>query len=126
MRQGVHSYWNIGMIWLLLRAAAWGQFRIPRPGALGGGLEVPDARRVLAEDLGLDLWCQLWIAVAFDELVWDLKLAEGGDLPLPIAAQAGIGSPHDIVRAEIAEQGPEHVRALQRPGRHGRRKCRAD
>ena len=70
-----------------------GWFRIRDPGVLGGGLEVPDARRVLAEDLRLDLWRQLWIAVAFDQLVWDLELPEGVDLPLRIAPETGVG-PH--------------------------------
>ena len=70
-----------------------GWFRIRDPRVLGGGLEVPDARCVLAEDLRLDLWRQLWIAVAFDELVWDLELPEGVDLPLRIAPETGVG-PH--------------------------------
>src|SRR6202035_375224 len=103
-----------------------GWFRIRDPGVLGGGLEVPDARRVLAEDLRLDLWRQLWIAVAFDQLVWDLELPEGVDLPLRIAPETRVGPPHDVIRAEVAEQRPQHVRALHRPAGHRRRERRAD
>src|ERR1700746_1671174 len=114
------------MTWLLLGARAWGELPHPRPRLLGSGLEVPDARRVLTEYLGLDLGRQLWIAVAFDQLVRDLELSEGVDLPLRIAPKTGIGSPHHVIRAEIAEQRPEHVRTLHRPARHRRREGRAD
>src|SRR5215469_6150071 len=87
------------------------------PGALRRGLQVPDARSVLAEDLGLDLGRQLWIPVAFDELVRNLEFAEGVDLPLGVAPKARVGAPHDVVRTEIAQQRPQHMRALQRSGR---------
>ena len=101
-------------------------FRIRDPGVLGGGLEVPDARCVLAEDLRLDLWRQLWIAVAFDQLVWDLELPEGVDLPLRIAPETRVGPPHDVIRAEIAEQRPQHVGTLHWPARYRRREGRAN
>src|ERR1700730_16418634 len=42
-----------------------GWFRIRDPGVLGGGLEVPDARRVLAEDLRLDLCTDDAVMLAF-------------------------------------------------------------
>src|SRR5215471_9685261 len=83
-----------------------------------GGLYIPDPRRVLAKHLRLDLGRQLRIAVAFDQLVRDLELAEGVDLPLRVAPQARIGPPHDVVRAEFAQQRPEHVRCLHWPARH--------
>src|SRR6516162_5160085 len=100
------------MIWLLPSRAREIRIRVAR--MLGGGLEVPDARRVLAEDLRLDLRRQLWVAVAFDQLVRDLELPESVDLPLRIAPKARIGPPHDVVGTEIAEQRSKHMRALHR------------
>src|ERR1700758_530534 len=93
---------------------------------LSGDFEVPDARGVLAEDFRLDLGGQLWIAVAFDELVGDLELPKSVDLPLWVAPKAGIGSPHDVIRAEIAQQRPQRVRTLQWPARRRCRESRAD
>src|SRR5215831_692989 len=94
--------------------------------ALGGRFEVPDARSVLAEDLRFNLGRQIRIAIAFDQLIRDLELAEGVDLPLRVTPEAGVGPPHDVVRTEIAKQGPEHVRALHRPSRYRGGECRAD
>src|SRR5262245_60661436 len=90
------------------------------------GLEIPDACRVQAKNLRLDFGGELRIAVPFDELVWDLELAEGLDLPLWVPPQGGVGPPHDVIRTEIAKQRAEHVGALERSVRHRRRERRPD
>src|SRR5262252_6136177 len=89
-------------------------------------LEIPDARRVPAEYLRLDLRGQLRIAVPFDELVGDLELPEGLDLPLRVPPQARVGPPHHVVLAKTAEQRAKYVGALERPVGHRRREGRAD
>src|SRR5258708_20151934 len=78
-------------------------------------VDVPDARCILAEDLAADFVGDLRIAMTLDQLIGDLELAERLDLPLRIAPQQRVGAPQHVIRTEIAQQGADHVRALQRP-----------
>ena len=57
--------------------------------------------------------------MSLDQLGGNLELPEGVDLPLRVAPQGGVGAPHHVVRAEIAEQRAQHVGALERAVRHG-------
>src|SRR5690348_3630805 len=115
-RHGAHSYSYVG-ITSSHGDGAPGLHR--RRG--GGGLEIPDPCCVETEHLRLELIGERWIPMPLDELIGNAELAERIDLPLRIAPQRGVRAPHDVVGAEIAQQRAEHVRALERPVRDGRR-----
>src|SRR5215470_6759831 len=120
-RHGAHSYSYVG----ILASHGDSPRRLHRQ-RRGRGLEIPDTRRVETENLGFDLIGERGIAVTLDELIGDAELPEGVDLPLRVAPEARVRAPHDVIGAEIAEQRAEHVRALERPIRHGGRERRAD
>src|SRR5581483_11228453 len=83
-----------------------------RPGDLGLRLhrlllvDVPDAPGILTEHLATDLRRDFRIAVALDQLVGNLELTEGLDLPLRVAPQQRVGSPQHIVRTRSRSSVP--------------------
>src|SRR5436309_5073884 len=134
-RHRAHSYSYTGIAFLLSRDDAGGRLPTghPRrreldrhdPRRLGGrdagrALEIPDAGGVRPEDLRLDLVGELGIAVTLDELIEDLELSEGVDLPLRVAPERRVGPPHHVVRPEVAQQRPEQEGAVEGPARHRR------
>src|SRR5262249_54819624 len=90
------------------------------------GLEVPDPRGVQAEYLRLHFVGELWVPVAFDELVGDPELAERLDLPLGTAPQARIGAPQDRICPEVPQQRAEDMRTFEWTAGDRRCECRAD
>src|SRR5437899_8382926 len=125
-RQRAHSYSYTGIVILLSREGSGGRLGAGHPllyglhrdgssytatiddprlvGGHGAGdsLEVPDASGVLPEDLALDLVGELGVPVPLDELIGDLEFPKRLDLPLGVAPEGRVGTPHHIVRPEVA------------------------
>jgi hypothetical protein len=92
---------------------------------LGRGLEIPDPRRVLAKHFGFYFGRKFRITVSLDQLIRNLELPERLNLPLWTSPYAGIGSPHYIIRAEVAEQGAKNMCTLKWTAGDSRREGRA-
>src|SRR5881296_4142950 len=112
-RQRAHSYSYTGIVILLSREGSGGRLGAGHPllyelhrddprlvGGHGAGysLEVPDAGGVLPEDLRLDLVGELGVPVPLDELIGDLEFPKRLDLPLGVAPEGRVGTPHHVVR----------------------------
>src|SRR3989449_4303823 len=129
-RQRAHSYSYTGIVILLSREGSGGRLGAGHPllrptprrfelhrddprlvGGHGAGdsLEVPDASGVLPEDLRLDLVGELGGPVPLNELIGDLESPKRLDLPLGIAPEGRVGTPHPLVRSEVTQQRPETV-----------------